>query len=733
MKRKLLSLLAFCFLATSIAQVAPLEHYKFDNGSVQSENGLGTTNAQTQTPNVSFELDRAIYVNGSSSVSLGKPAINTTNGFSVSFWIKPSLTLSGSYIIMGQRSVCNWDNMFAVNLNTTTQTISIELRSTSQQVSSASVFYIPGAWQKVTFVANNTTNKIRSYVNGQFRSSTSLTSGSLPSTFTNTADLVLAGSPCISTSLKRYAGGLDELKFYNGVLTDIEINSEFASETSSFNPKEDGLIAHYKFDSSLVNEVDLGRIITINDRNQTPDKALYLTGFDPLDLKNKNLSPSNGFSISFWLNSSPDNSGSRVILSKRSVCNWDNFFQVTQNNTTGNISLSIANGASQKSTGISANFTVGTWEKFTFSYNAVDGTLTSYKNGVMQNSKAITAGSIPSSFTINENLILGTGPCVGTDGSLNYQGAIDDIYIYESTLSSSDVSTAFSTDDNEQYNPVFHFNGTKIHDIFKDDIPLIDRDDLSTSTIDTALLLDGTFGYNLGDLYLPTTSGFTCSFWVRPDAGIGASSVIFGERPVCNWSDMFLFKANGTTNEILAEFRTSSKKTAFLRVNYIPEEWQLISYTIDLNGKKIRGFVNGVKTDSTTIVGNEIASFYNSNFLIANSPCLGNGVVRYSGGLDEIKIYGKPLKESEILSQYHKQVITGLFDFTTTTEVEQLSIYPNPATSIINTEQGTLEILDLTGNTVLSTESSGKVDVSGLATGVYLIFQNGKRAKLIIE
>lgn len=66
-------------------------------------------------------------------------------------------------------------------------------------------------------------------------------------------------------------------------------------------------------------------------------------------------------------------------------------------------------------------------------------------------------------------------------------------------------------------------------------------------------------------------------------------------------------------------------------------------------------------------------------------------------------------------------------------EQETLSIYPNPATSIISTEVGTLEILDSMGNLVLGTESTGKVDVSSLETGVYLVSQNGKRTKLIIE
>ena len=73
----------------------------------------------------------------------------------------------------------------------------------------------------------------------------------------------------------------------------------------------------------------------------------------------------------------------------------------------------------------------------------------------------------------------------------------------------------------------------------------------------------------------------------------------------------------------------------------------------------------------------------------------------------------------------------GLLDFTPNTE--SLNIYPNPATSIINTEVGTLEIMDAIGNPVLRIESTGKVDISDLESGIYIVTQNGKRTKLIIE
>jgi len=76
--------------------------------------------------------------------------------------------------------------------------------------------------------------------------------------------------------------------------------------------------------------------------------------------------------------------------------------------------------------------------------------------------------------------------------------------------------------------------------------------------------------------------------------------------------------------------------------------------------------------------------------------------------------------------------LTGLLDFNSSKETS-LNIYPNPATSTINTEEGNLEIVDALGNLILNTESTGKVDISSLDSGIYIVTQNGKRTTLIVE
>ena len=77
--------------------------------------------------------------------------------------------------------------------------------------------------------------------------------------------------------------------------------------------------------------------------------------------------------------------------------------------------------------------------------------------------------------------------------------------------------------------------------------------------------------------------------------------------------------------------------------------------------------------------------------------------------------------------------LNGLNDLFKSDDQQGLNIYPNPASSIINTEVGQLDIFDILGNRVLSTESTGKVDVSNLEPGIYFVTQNHKRTSFIIE
>lgn len=78
--------------------------------------------------------------------------------------------------------------------------------------------------------------------------------------------------------------------------------------------------------------------------------------------------------------------------------------------------------------------------------------------------------------------------------------------------------------------------------------------------------------------------------------------------------------------------------------------------------------------------------------------------------------------------------LNGLFDFSSlNVNKKSLKIYPNPAKTYIYTEVGAIEILNTSGSVVLNTVSQGIVDTSNLESGIYIVLQNGKRAKLVVR
>ena len=726
MKKILLLLLSLSLVTLGFTQTpAPLEHYKFYYGSLTGENGTQGSGVYSSIADVKSENASAVSLSGSQTFNLGKPAINTSSGLTFSFWINPSSSNSGSRVLFGQRSVCTWDNMFAVNVNGTAKTISLELRTVGQKVSSLATSYEPNVWQRITFTVDRSTNEIKVYKNGELKSTGTLVSGSLATTFTASANLEVANSACAGN---RYVGGLDELKIYNDVLSLNDIVTDYNTQKpNELDVEGNCLLAHYKFDSSLVDEKNLNPIGTA-DRNNVEGQAFYLSGSNTADLGNPTIGTANGLTFSFWMKPNGAMTGSRIIFGKRAVCNWDNMFGVRINGDSKQVIVEFRSTA-QKATTLLLDYTVGTWQKVTFTVDQNENKVYGFKDGVVKDSVNITASSIPVTFTNNASLRIANDACIGT-GLSRYIGGLDELFIYESTLSKTQVANAFSTDNDQQYSPLVRETFNNLSSLFADDMTLEERMEPITSDIDTALSLSGTESYNLGDPEIFTTAdkGYTFSFWVRPDASLTGNGIIFGKRNVCTWTNMFGFNYNTVTSTINSEFRTANQKVAGLAVEYTVDEWQQIVYTVNLQDKKIRGYTNGVLTDSVVIVGNEIALNYASaNILVANSPC---AMDKFKGGLDEIKVYNKPLTHTEVLERYENPVITGLFN---QEERVGLNIYPNPTSSIIYTEIGLLKIVNSVGELVLSTNSNGQVNVAGLESGVYIVSQNSKQTKLIIE
>jgi hypothetical protein len=369
----------------------------------------------------------------------------------------------------------------------------------------------------------------------------------------------------------------------------------------------------------------------------------------------------------------------------------------------------------------------GQWAKYTFVADVVKDSLYAYSNGVFLSQES-ASGRIPGNVSTT-TLRIGTSVCVAGDGTPQYTGGIDQLYIYDKNLTTQEIADAYTQNDNDQFNPVIEDE----FDFPQDDLTETLRLDPFDNSLDTALVLNGNSGFNLNAETIATDGeGYTFSFWIQPDGTITANNqVLFAKRDQCTWRDLFVANVNGTTQKVSMELRTLDAQNKSLQIDYTPDVWQLMTYVVDLNELYIYGYVDGEKIDSTSITGHEVpASYSNSVTLkLSASPCTYSN---YTGGIDELQIYGAPLASIEVAKLYDASVILNTWG-TQTNEGYDYAVYPSPASSHVFVEPGLVQVFDLSGNLLINTESKGRLDVSALNKGVYVVIQADKRARLIIE
>ncbi len=715
MKKKITYLISLLSLSAIGLSQTTLEHYKFDNGSVNGENGsIGNSSSPLdKIANYKGEANKAINLTGN-SFTLGSPTINTSNGISFSFWIKPKANLPANTIILSQRDVCTGTNMFNINLRGSTQTVSLELR-TPNGATSLHVNYTPNAWQKITFTVDKSNTKVYAYVDGLLRTTGSLNIMTLANTYANTP-IRVASTVCAHS---KYKGGLDEFRIYESTLTTAQVKNAFTSDGVSFD--ELYLLTHYKFDSTIISEEKINTPnpnANLTDRNQIANSATNLAGGN-FDLDPVNINTNNGITFSFWIKPLASLAGDKIVLSRRSVCTGTNMFNINLNGSTQKVGIELRTpiGAS----GLWVAYTPGVWQKITFSVDKTNAKIRAYVNGVLLQTGNLTASTLAPTFT-------GTIKVASSVCNKNpYKGGLDDVFIYPSKLTDLQISNAYTTDNDNQYN--FSYKETfqsGLTNFTNPTLPIIGRTIGNTNSVDNALLLSGQ-SYDLGNpnIFTGQKLGYTFSFWIKPDVSLTGNTVVFGKRAICNHTNMFLVNLNGSTKKISLELRRSTGQVVTHSIGYTPGVWQQIVFIVNLDGNYITTFHNGAEGSTKMMGGNEVSLSYTPTLKIAKSAC---PVAPYQGGLDEIKIYRIPLNSQKILDNYNS-VITNVFS---TETVKKATIYPNPVITELTIMQDNLlsvDVLNLNGMRVLSS-GNNKVDVSSLENGVYLIQLNTKNGVL---
>ena len=250
---------------------------------------------------------------------------------------------------------------------------------------------------------------------------------------------------------------------------------------------------------------------------------------------------------------------------------------------------------------------------------------------------------------------------------------------------------------------------------------------------DKALKFNGTSSkITLGKSNPLLGSTGSISVWVKR-AGNAASNKSMNYDPIFiakNTSTVAFFegaalginRSNGNWLAITTQPGTTPLEKVVQKSGISNNEWHHLVMTYDVS--KLIFYIDGDKAG-------EVTKGFSSVFSSSLNATIGHSDNTtysgyFNGDLDEFVIYNVVLTPNEVSTIYS--------DFTTSIDkdkaLEQLNIYPNPATSTIQFK-GHAQLYDLTGNKLM--EGTDKMDISSLNTGIYMLKQNNRVQKFIKE
>lgn len=244
----------------------------------------------------------------------------------------------------------------------------------------------------------------------------------------------------------------------------------------------------------------------------------------------------------------------------------------------------------------------------------------------------------------------------------------------------------------------------------------------------TAYVFDGINDYIKVAGNFPITNNFTISLWAYSEDDSGYSNLLSDGSSAYGGND-FLINFKGNDIGIRADKNASLNYEDFspeaLQNLNLVNNWSHIVWTMSPTSSTI--YVNG----EAKITINEKGSnegYHDDYSFIGARQVWGSPDNFFKGKLDEIKMYNRALSYTEIQSLYalNKPIITS-----NNIVKKTISIYPNPASEILNIEglqSKTIgHVYNSNGQMMFSKEidaQSGHISVSELPFGLYILKMN---------
>ena len=167
---------------------------------------------------------------------------------------------------------------------------------------------------------------------------------------------------------------------------------------------------------------------------------------------------------------------------------------------------------------------------------------------------------------------------------------------------------------------------------------------------DDGLLLDGEgahliFSGAINDYF--TTSDFTLSFYLKPEAQLIFPQSVISKRSACDELNLLDIALDRRLGELTTDFQeTENKLFRDLGPSLPAGAW--LHYALVREGVYARTYINGqLVKESRRCSGVDIGN--DGPFTIADSPCVRNGRMRrFRGVIDELRVYDRALKDEEV-------------------------------------------------------------------------------------
>ena len=213
------------------------------------------------------------------------------------------------------------------------------------------------------------------------------------------------------------------------------------------------------------------------------------------------------------------------------------------------------------------------------------------------------------------------------------------------------------------------------------------------------------------------------SFWVKAYDNHSQWKTIFGwNQTTSNYNGIQFF----LTPSCYLTARMGDANNEIASSSYICDStsWNFILSTRIGNTQKL--YVNGMFTDSMIIpvgIGGPDSLFFARSF---RTPSYNE---YFHGVIDDVRIYGRRLRDTEIDSLYNEPNITGISSYT---NKQNFIFFPNPATNVIYVSEKTnIQITDLTGRILCEKKLATQVDISSYPSGIYFVLCLDNKGNII--